>query len=166
MPLATLPGCGPITTHQEGPHSHIKCHRVKVFVQTKPQTRLQCAQGHATVVLVNDTRTQCTTSLPPHKGAAALRRTKNGKESQRKINLETIKELAPHQPRPELSQWSRPQCTIFRTIHAGSAHRTRLPPTHRPPTSTVPTTTDSPVASYSQSHHQPFFRFPLFRRQR
>ena len=62
MPLATLPEHGPITTHLEGPHSHIKCHRVKVFVSTNPQTRLQCAQDGAIVVPVNDTQTQCTTS--------------------------------------------------------------------------------------------------------
>ena len=63
MPLATLPGRGPITTHLEGPHSHEKCHRVKVIVQTNPQTRLQCAQDGATVVPVNDTQTQCTTPI-------------------------------------------------------------------------------------------------------
>ena len=87
---------------------------------------------------------------PPHKGAAALRRTKNGKESQqKKLNPETMKELAPHQPRHQLSQWLRPQCTTYRTIHAGSARRTRLPPARRPPTSTGPSAANSPVASYS-----------------
>ena len=30
MPMATLPGRGPITTHLEGPHSHEKCHKVSV----------------------------------------------------------------------------------------------------------------------------------------
>ena len=95
MPLATLPGCGPITRHLEGPHSHIKCHGVKVFVQTNPQTRLQHAQDNATIVPVNDTRTQCTTSLPPHKGAAALKRTKNGTESQRKIKSRNHQRVGP-----------------------------------------------------------------------
>ena len=50
-------------THLEGLHSHIKCYRVKVFVQTNPQTRLQCAQDGAIVVPGNDTQTQCTTKL-------------------------------------------------------------------------------------------------------
>ena len=63
MPLATLPRCGPITRHLEGPHSHIKCHSVQAFVQTNPQTRLQHAQDNAPVVPINDTRTQCTTLL-------------------------------------------------------------------------------------------------------
>ena len=132
-----------------GPHSHIKCHRVKVFVHTNPQTRLQRAQDNATVVPVNDIRTQCTTSLPPIKErlpSDARRMVKNPRE---KSNPETIKELALHQPRFELSQWVRPQCTTFRTIHAGSARRTRLPPTRRPPTSTGPSAANSPVASYS-----------------
>ena len=61
MPLAKFPGHGPITTHLEGPHSHEKCHRVKVIVHTNPRTKLQCSQDSATVVQVNDTRTQCTT---------------------------------------------------------------------------------------------------------
>ena len=33
-------------------------------VQNNPQTKLQCTQNGATVVPVNDTRTQCTTPVP------------------------------------------------------------------------------------------------------
>ena len=65
-PLRQLQQRGPITAHLEGPHSHEKCHRVKVIVPTNPQTRLQCVQNDATVVPVNDARTQCTTSAKVH----------------------------------------------------------------------------------------------------
>ena len=49
MPLATLPGRGPITTHLEGPHSHEKCHKVKVIVHTNPryQTPMRPRQRHS-----------------------------------------------------------------------------------------------------------------------
>ena len=104
-----------------------------LIVQNQSPTRLQCAQDVATVVPVNDTRTQCTTSLPPIKERLPSDAQRMVKNPNKKLNPETIKELAPHQPRHQLSQWLRSQCTTYRTIHAGSARRTRLPPARRPP---------------------------------
>ena len=169
MPLATLPGRGPITTHLEGPHSHEKCHRVSVNC-TKPipnQTPMHprrchsCASQRHPDTMHNITHPPIKERLP----SDAQRMVKNPNK-QKKLNPKTIKELAPHQPRHELSQWLQPQCTTYRTTQAGSVHQTRLPPARRPPTSTGPSAANSPVALYSQSHHHTFFWFPLVRHRR
>ena len=68
----------------EGPHSHDKCHssECKLYKPIPNQTPMHLGRCHSCASQRHpDTMHNIT---PPHKGAAALRRTKNGKESQQK----------------------------------------------------------------------------------
>ena len=149
MPLATLLGRGPITTHLEGPHSHDKCHssECKLYKPIPNQTPMHPGRCHSCASQRHpDTMHNIT---PPHKGAAALRCTKNGKESQQKIKSRNHERVGPAPTKASIITVVAAQCTTYRTIHVGSAHRTRLPPARRPPTSTGPSAANSLVASYS-----------------
>ena len=61
MPLATLPGRGPITTTFRGALFPRIMSQSEFNCTNQSHTTLQCAQDCATIVPVNDTRTQCTT---------------------------------------------------------------------------------------------------------
>ena len=122
----------------------------RVSVTYKPiPTRLAYAQNAATVVPVNDIRTQCTTSLPPHKEAAVLRRKKNSKGIPRNKSRKPCKTW----PCPNQGSYYHNGCgPIAQSI--GPSTRDwhclkRFPHPHKPPTSSGPLASNALLASDS-----------------
>ena len=129
-------------------------------------TKLPHAKNSATVVPINGTQTQCTTSLPPIKERLSSDAERMVNESPRKLNWKPVKSWPYTNQGRSLTRWMRPQCTTYRTIHAGLACRTRFPPTCRSPSSTSPSAAMFPWPYAPQGHHQLFFQPLLFQRCR
>ena len=85
---------GPLQT-SEGPHSHDKCHsnECKLYKPIPNQTPMHLGRCHSCASQRHPETMHNIT--PPHKGAAALRRTKNGKESQQKIKSRNHERVGP-----------------------------------------------------------------------